>query len=528
VLRRRRSQYGGASSALSRHGRRLSSSIAAARILDARARELRGRWRLAAPEHGARASAGPVRPTETVAIDVEVYRRGDVGGDGGGRASLGRIARRVPRFATLELDDGYDVSPDVRSLRTRIKDVVDGLADADADADAATPGDDMEVDGDGEDEEKANAMSHPSPPPSSSFGGGAAGPCKTKAEPFAVADPTLGKIDTDFDPDKVPLLTLLFEIEKPSTGFVERATLSSSSRPSAKNEVGGSSSGRNDDSDGGGRRSHPDERVIEALQHSLFCASFFETIRAEIIPASARSNFDAAAASSQQRQKSVAWLSSEMEESFLPPPSVMAGEGTSRTGDAQLLCVIHCHEGELKVQLNDEYSLTVKLIEAGTAAAVGASTSDAGAPVTVKDPDNCGGVGTAISGSQSPRQLRTLCRALLLHSQSLYHDHCMKIHRGSSSDSEKIEEKPPDGFARTKKETRPPSPYILRSCVGLGCKFIFEKKVRAVLKVSVCQVFSFAGHMMCPLRLTFSSSSRLDRDCLDGLNATWTARIKSL
>eukprot|EP00970_Alexandrium_tamarense_P016154 scaffold6206_cov69-Alexandrium_tamarense.AAC.1 len=61
--------------------------------------------------------------------------------------------------------------------------------------------------------------------------------CKTKAEPFAVADPTLGQIDPDFDPDKVPLLTLLFEIEKSSTGFSQRATLSSSFTSSTSDEV---------------------------------------------------------------------------------------------------------------------------------------------------------------------------------------------------------------------------------------------------------------------------------------------------
>ncbi|KAL3762072.1 hypothetical protein ACHAW5_002585 [Stephanodiscus triporus] len=467
VLRRRRSQYDSASSSLSRHSRRLSSSIAATRVLDGRIRELRRRWSLVAPEHGTSSSAGPVRPVETVAVDVEVYRRrgGGGGGGGGGHASLGRIARRVPRFATLELDDEYDISPDVKSLRARMKNVIDGLRRAEeVDADLASP---VDMEADGDEDVRPNETTFPSPPPSS---GGAEGSCKTKAEPFAVADPTLGKIDPDFDPEKVPLLTLLFEIEKPSTGFVERAALSSLFQSSA-NE--GGSSGRGD-LGGGGRHLLPDERVIEALQHSLFCASFFESIRADIIPPSAHSNIDVAAFS-QQRQKSVAWLSSEMEESFLPPPSVMAGEDTSRTDDAQLLCVIHCHEGELKVQLNDEYSLTVKLIEAGTAAAVGRSNPlDAGAAMTSNTE-------TVISGSQSPRQLRTLCRALLLHSQSLYHDHCTKTHTRSTSDVEKLEEKPPAGFARKKKETKPPSPHILHSCVSLGCKFIFEKKVRAVI-----------------------------------------------
>ncbi|KAL3816280.1 hypothetical protein ACHAXA_008088 [Cyclostephanos tholiformis] len=464
VLRRRKSQYDGASRALSRHARRLSLSIAATRVLDARLRELRGRWKLAVPEHGTRASAGPVRPEEAVAVDMEVYR--GHGGGGGGGAPLGRIARRIPRFATLELDDEHDISEEVRLLRMKIKNVINGLKRANDDADD----DIMEVDGNNLEEKTRVEF------PLSSF---VRGPCKTKVEPFAVNDPTIGKIDPDFDPNKVPLLTLVFEIEKPSTGFVERATLSSSFLSLSKNDKE-SSLGR-DDPGGGGRHLNPDERVIEALQHSLFCASFFESIRTEIIPiASAHSNLDTAKSSSQQRQKLITWLSSEMEESFLPPPSVMAGGGTSRSNDAQMLCVIHCHEGELKVQLNDEYSLTVKLIEAGVSNHVDAA-------VTAKDWDNNGGTGTGMSGSLSPIQLKTLCRALLLHSQLLYHDYCMNIPRGSSFHSAvKVEEKPLLGFARAMNETKPPSPHILQSCVGLGCKFIIEKKVQAMLKVCYC------------------------------------------
>jgi hypothetical protein len=144
--------------------------------------------------------------------------------------------------------------------------------------------------------------------------------------------------------------------------------------------------------------------------------------------------------------------------------------------------VIHCHEGELKVQLNDEYSLTVKLIEAGVSNHV-----DSWAAATTTNRDNCSSTGTGMSGSLSPIQLRTLCRALLLHSQSLYHDHCMNIPRGNSFHSAvKVENKPPDGFARTTKETKAPSPHILQSCIGLGCKSIIEKKVQAMLKVSYC------------------------------------------
>eukprot|EP00571_Detonula_confervacea_P008657 CAMPEP_0172317842 /NCGR_PEP_ID=MMETSP1058-20130122/33011_1 /TAXON_ID=83371 /ORGANISM="Detonula confervacea, Strain CCMP 353" /LENGTH=782 /DNA_ID=CAMNT_0013032503 /DNA_START=97 /DNA_END=2445 /DNA_ORIENTATION=- len=466
VLRRRQSQYDNASTVLSRHEKRLSSSISVMRILDTRLQSLRKRWRLVAPEHGTR-TVGPVRPREVVAIDVEIYDRDRLGG--GSRAnntdnsghSMGRIARRVPRFATLELDDNYDVSVDIQSLRKNVKEVINGLKKLDDDAENGGISADMKVEHGIENKPKEQSTAS-----------SGTESCKTKAEPFAIADPTLGKIDPDFDPDKVPLLTLLFEIEKPSTGFVERATLSSSFVSSAN---GGSSN--NSD---GKRHLHPDERVIEALQHSLFCASLFESMRAEIIPSSTQSNVGAA--SSQQRQKSVAWLSSEMEESFLPPPSVMAGEDTGLIGDTRLLCVIHCHEGEVKVQLDDEYSLTVKLIEAGTAAAAGTdNSSTAGTTMTIKQPDDCS-TGMWTSGSQSPAQLRTLCRALLLQSQSLYHEHCTKTRMGSASDLAKKQDKPAVGFARTKKEVKPPSPHILQSCVGLGCKFIFEKKVRIVLK----------------------------------------------
>lgn len=278
----------------------------------------------------------------------------------------------------------------------------------------------------------------------------------TKAEPFAIADPTLGKIDVDFDPDKVPLLTLSLEIEKSSTGFVQRASLSSSFlKP---------------DIQSGGTQLHPDERVIEALQHSLFCASLFESMRAEIIPSS--SDLVSTLSSPQNQQKSVAWLSSEMEESFLPSISEMVGQKTARGGEALLLSVIHCHEGEVKVQLDEEYSITVKLIEAGTASAAADTNSTVNGEEKRK-------LSKADSGSQSTSQLKTLCRTLLLHSQSLYHDHCIKT-RARQSSEVRTETNLANGLARKNKASST-SPQILQSCVGLGCKLIFERKVRMVL-----------------------------------------------
>lgn len=444
VLRKYRCQYGDASIVLARRSKRLLSSLSGRRVLDARLRSLRRRWRLVAPE---RRPGGMVRARDVVAVDVEVYdclggaaaTAVDASSFSEGR-TLGRIARRVPRFATMELEEGYDVSSDVKLLKSKVQNVWNELKGGNnslrstnetvTDKPSA-----MEVD-----DETLKQQ------------------CLTKAEPFATADPTLGTIDPDFDPDKVPLLTLLFEIEKPSTGFVQRASLSSLF--SLENNQ---------------HNSPPDERVIESLQHSLFCASLFESMRAEIIPPPTQSSTH-----TQQRNESVAWLSSEMDESFLPPPSMMAGRDSLHTGESRLLCVVHCHEGELKVQLDDEYCLTAKLIEVGTT--IGAAKNNHDSCVT-QDNDIVND-----SGSESPARLQALCKALLLHSQSLYHEHRMMTQMDGQNDSNDAVK--PVGLARTKKEKKKISPHILQSCVGLGCKFIFEKKIRAVLKVSMHMVSS--------------------------------------
>ena len=326
------------------------------RVLDARLRALRRRWRLVAPEHGTR-TVGPVRSGEVVAIDVEVYDRDRTGGGSWaanaranssqpmgmatmsasvaaaqvaaaavGASTLGRIARRVPRFATVELDDDHDAMVDVLSLRKRVTDRVEAMRNLKG----ATNNEVIDVDAMDVDEHKKPERANGGSTVSVSNGNSTAvkndeGKIKTKAEPFTVANPTLGKIDPDFDPDKVPLLTLLFEIEKPSTGYVERAALSNVSSSSLSSS----------------RVLHPDERVVEALQHSLFCASLFESMRAEIIPppppVSAATAVSASSLASSQKtagphNRSVAWLSSEMEESFLPPPSAMAGNGGRTAG----------------------------------------------------------------------------------------------------------------------------------------------------------------------------------------------------
>ncbi|KAL9180149.1 hypothetical protein ACHAXT_008119 [Thalassiosira profunda] len=432
VLRRRRVQNAHASTVLARHLRRLSSSVCAARAVDNRLRGLRGRWRLVPPEHGTR--EGPVRPSEAVAVDVEVYdrrvRQGGMGAEDGIGTSLGRIARRVPRFATVELDDSYDVSEDAKSLRKQIKSALEGLKKVD----------DLDENGDGSTE-----MDVDKPEPSNLE---QSSTCITKAEPFAIADPTLGKIDPDFDPDKVPLLTLLFEIEKPTTGFVARASLSTSF---AKDGT----------PDNEGRHMAPDERVIEALQHSLFCASLFESMRTEIIPASTNS---AGGVTRQQQKAPAAWLSR--------------------------LCVIHCHEGEVKVQLDEEYSLTVKLIEAGTASAAAATDSD--------DTEDLKNAQQAESGSQGAARLQALCQALLLQSQSLYHEHCTKREKDAAV-AKKDEEKPALGFARRKKEKK----------ALIAARF-------AKLRWAWMQVYSRK-----------EGPCGVERACLVGSRTTWVPKIRS-
>ena len=83
-------------------------------------------------------------------MDVEVYDRDRLSSVGGAKgdtsSSLGRIARRVPRFATMELDDDYDVSSDIQRLRKQIKHVLEGLKRMDDDDDEGNASaDNMEV-----------------------------------------------------------------------------------------------------------------------------------------------------------------------------------------------------------------------------------------------------------------------------------------------------------------------------------------------------------------------------------------------
>jgi len=442
IGKRKRDQFVKATEFLEKQQERLAASVLAQSVMDDRLQQLRKRWRLVAPEHGTRAKPHAVRPTEIVALDVDVYDRDRTGG---GSQALkqgndsnkvqGRIARRVPRFAVVELNDDYSVDmtkwmercdkKEDEKKNSEVVAVTPSATKNEAEGSTSAPNKDS---GDKKKPERD---------------------CQTRAEPFAVADPTLGKIDVDFRPENVPMLTLELSIEKASTGFYQNACLSPMFSET--------------------ETPTPDEKVVVALQHSLFCASLFESIRRELAD-QVGDGADSNARSMSTHQQSV-WLSSEVEENFVPAPSQMAGGGDG-SGVASL-CIVHCHEGEVKVQLDSEYSLTVKLIEADTS-----KTDDSSMDV---DPTIVEGEGLrGKSGSQSPAHLKALCRALLLHIQDVYHKHSMETRALELKEKQRKEK--PAGLATIKKAIKAPSPHILQNCIVLGGKIIFERKVRWVLK----------------------------------------------
>jgi hypothetical protein len=414
VLKHKYSQFEKAETVLDRHKRRLAAAIVAQAQPDKRLRQLRPHWRLVAPEHGTRALPHATRPTELIACDVDVYSKGN--------ESLGRLASRVPRYATVELKDDYHVQPD---LDVWHKEYFPDAPDA-MDVDDGKDATDMHFN------EKKRSLEEES---------------WTRAEPFAIADPTLGKLDADFDATKVTMLTLEFDIEKTSTGFCQSASL----EPMAT-----ITPGKNKEVDG----YRNDEKVLVSLQHSLFCAKLFESIRRELAP----DTEGIGQVRTQAKAQSVVWLTGDSEENFLPPPSLMArGDGTSGTNP---LCVVHCHEGEVKVQLDCEYHLRVKLVDAGDAKKETPNSVDT----------------EADSGSQTPAQLLALCRALLLHAQETYHRHSIRAAAELRKQEEKeLKDKTAgQGHAR-KKVTVSSSPRILQHCVSLGTKMLFERRIRKCL-----------------------------------------------
>lgn len=450
-----------------------------------------------------------MRPNEVIAVDVEVYDRDRLGGGvlgnlsgnngnsgnsgNGGTKKLGRIARRVPRFATVEVRDGYRLGQEAterleeqqerdakrRKVEEKGGDVTgQKTKDNGDDADVEMKNDVREDSiGDADDTAKAKAIDDTA----------MANKNKTIAEPYAVADPTLGKVDLDFDPDQVPLLTLSMTIEKTRTGYVEEVVLSSITGSNDDAAMVGDSANDEGGNVVGKTKTNPDdEPVISALQHSLFCASLFESIRGELSSAerAVPANVGAAGAGSTGQVASstaggACWLAGGTDESFLPAPSRMDGAPPAEGGLGGTICVVHCHQGEVKVRLNGEYDLTVKLVEAGTVRSTSKSPSDR----PKKGTENEAGLD---SGSQSGAYLRTLCRALLLHAQSAYHDHRLRMHAKAmavaAAEAAKAKSGLPPGLARRKKNAEEERPLILGGVLALGGKMLVERKVRESLR----------------------------------------------
>jgi hypothetical protein len=253
-----------------------------------------------------------------------------------------------------------------------------------------------------------------------------------------------------------------------------------------------------------------DEQSIQALQHSLFCAHVFDSIKREVVnnPTREHQNGTGTHSSGMMRMQQgsrVAWLSSEMEDNFLPAPSLMAGGLDVSSIHSQEsaygtlpLSVIHCHEGEVKVQLNSEYALTVRLIDIQNSREFKRTSRVEEEGSTILNHDDCSS--SIDSGSQSREQIDILCRLLLLHAQFVFHDHhkqSLKIKEDEFNNNEtskrvdysagmmlQKQNTQKDLSSNVKRiERRIPPPNILQSCVALGSKVLLERHVRRVLKV---------------------------------------------
>jgi hypothetical protein len=429
VLKRNRAQFEQAVVTLKRHGQRLASATVAQRQVDQRLRQLRPVWKLVAPEHGTRALPHAVKPTEAVCADVDVYFGN----------SVGRLAGRVPRFATMELCDDYNVHDDLK----RWKEMYFPNQSLSADA--------MEIDQDAPSRETPSDRNIPA---DSSSEAGNKRIC-TRAESFSIADPSLGKIDTDFDPYNVAMLTLQCDMEKASTGFCVSARLQpfTCKRRAATTPVNGNDTG-------------DDEKTLIALHHSLFTAKLFESIRRELAPDTESIGHVRTTAKTQ----SAVWLAGESEENYLPPPSLTIT--SPHSGGLAPLCIVHVHEGDVKVLLDCEYSLRIRLVETNEATA----SADTNA---------------AASGSQSPKILQLLCDALLLHIEERYHTH--SVRKEARLRREQLEESQRQiQFLKDNPHVKVVPPMkaketahtlcTLQSSVSLGAKMLFELRIRKVLK----------------------------------------------
>ena len=584
VLKRKYHQYKSSSQLFQNQYKKLKVVTTTQHTIDSRLLELRKRWRLNVPNHGVHVEY-PIQPCDVIAVDVDIYaRRGDDDDDEEGddhdeeyKKNKSSVLAKVPRFATIELSNEYNIRQQLERHHRHNHHGHDGHE---------------EVKSKEEEEELANRekKDQNDEPQENKVGTGIISSSlpstiqDTIAHPFLVTESALNN-DFQLQHDrnhKLPMLTLLFQIEKASTGFKQSITLSSNSSttttttttatdsPSSASSSSSPSSSSaetlasNDEKDitksiidHKTKQLKDDELLIQSLQHSLFCASVFDSIRQEITndhhyqqgrathhrqrhqqqqqnkqqqqqqqrqqqfgkknstTAKNTINNSNTAKSTNTRQQ-IAWLSSEMEDSFLPAPSLMAGGG-QQNAQTQLnnlqdeadvlnnekpnspLSVIYCHEGQVKVQLDSEYSLMIKLVDVNNS-----DISNDTSLVVVQEVKG--------SGSQSPEQLRLLCRLLLLQAQLVYHESMEKQVTKQSNESNKKEDEASksvsidysaglygrgstrlvnrfrqDQRKRKSKETKRPN--ILQSCVCLGKKNILERKVRQALKVCMSTFF---------------------------------------
>lgn len=430
VLSRKRAQFTQAAVTLKRHKSRLLQVAASQRQPDQRLRKLRPQWRLVAPEHGTRALPHPPRPTEAVVIDTDVYYNQIVSG---------RLAKGVPRYATIELKDSYSVEEDTNVWK---KEWLDPLLTSAERDDSSNPD---SQDSSGKDEPMPDAQESKKPPAKRETESG-----WTRAEPFAMADPALG--NREFDPSSVTMLTLQFDVEKPSTGFCQSASLEPMSNYSAQSKKEGKAT----------VEMQQDEKLLLSLQHSLFCAKLFESIRRELAP----DTEDIGKLRTTAKAQSAVWLSGESDENFLPPPSQMIGGSSDEEarGDLVALSVVHVHEGDLKVLLDCEYSLRIRLVEPS-------QQDNQSRGTTIKSTDE-----SSDSGTHSSSRLLGVCKALLLYAQEIHHRHSVESEALLRNQQQK------DGQpGQFKKRDKLPSPRILQSCVSLGTKMLFERRIRLVL-----------------------------------------------
>lgn len=417
ILKRKRQQFDQASTILDRHQKRLKTAIVTQTLPDERFRRLRPTWRLVAPEHASKALPHATLPTEVIAADIDVYAHD--------RQALGRVARRVPRYATMEIKPDFDCTQHFNAWTQKY----------------------MSRDSMDESPDEASISK-----------------VWTRAEPYMIADSTLGKLDTDFNPQNVAMLTLQFLIVKDSTGFCQSANMEPIVRSLREK----------------GSAMEEDELLLSQLQHSLFCAKLFECIRRELTP-----DTEDIGTVGTKTVSSAVWLSTSAEESFLPSPLQMAGITTKYTP----LVVVHCHEGEVKVRLNAEYSLCVKLVE----------TAKGGEDEEEPSPQEAG---REDCGSQSPERLLALCRALLLHAQDAYHHHSLELARSLKDDGDKKE-----ASKVLKHKIKTPEPRILQRTISLGAKLMLEGRLRQVLQ----DVKTWAiQHLQEPLHVEWLSLSVFD------------------